>query len=135
MAARKINTAGAGSESSHQKQLVLWWRMAGPKLAPNIVLHSIPNGGRRDAVTGARLKAEGAVAGVPDLFLAKAASGRHGLYIELKRARGGAVSKVQRDLFPMLEAAGYGVAVCRGWQEAREAIEAYLAGRWEPSHD
>ena len=128
-----INTAGAGSESAEQKALVQWWGMMRQHLAPNAVLHSIPNGGARSIATGARLKAEGAVAGIPDLFLACARSGRYGLYIELKRARGGRVSESQRNLFPLLEAQGYGVAVCHGWQEAREAIEAYLAGRWEPS--
>ena len=131
----RINVAGAGSESQEQASLVSWWRLAGPHLAPNCILHSIPNGGARSAVTGARLKAEGAVAGVPDLFLACARSGRHGLYIELKRKTGGRVSQSQRGLFPLLEAQGYGVAVCHGWREAADAVEAYLAGRWEPSHE
>ena len=129
-----MNTAGAGSESAEQKSFVKWWGMMRQRLAPNAVLHSIPNGGRRDIATGARLKAEGAVAGVPDLFLACARSGKHGLYIELKRRTGGRVSQSQRNLFPLLEAQGYGVAVCRGWREAADAVEAYLAGRWEPSH-
>ena len=130
----RYNVGGAGSESQEQASLVSWWRLAGPKLGANAVLHSIPNGGRRDAVTGARLKAEGAVAGVPDLFLACARSGCHGLYLELKRPKGGRVSESQRNLFPLLEAQGYGVAVCHGWQEARQTIEDYLAGRWEGSH-
>ena len=130
-----VNVAGAGSESAEQKSFVQWWGMMRRHLAPNAVLHSIPNGGARSAATGARLKAEGAVAGIPDLFLACARSGRHGLYIELKRRTGGRVSQSQRDLFPLLEAQGYGVAVCRGWREAADAVEVYLAGRWEPSHE
>ena len=129
-----MNTAGAGSESAEQKNFVQWWGMMRQHLAPNCILHSIPNGGARSLATGARLKAEGAVAGVPDLFLACARSGRHGLYIELKRRTGGRVSESQRDLFPLLEAQGYGVAVCHGWKEAAEAVTAYLEGRWEPSH-
>ena len=132
--ARPVNTAGAGSESAEQKALVQWWGMMRQYLAPTAVLHSIPNGGRRDAATGARLKAEGAVAGIPDLFLACARSGRHGLYIEMKKAKGSRVSESQRNLFPLLEAQGYGVAVCHGWREAASCIEAYLAGRWEASH-
>jgi hypothetical protein len=131
---RVVNTAGAGSESAEQKALVQWWGMMRQHLAPTAVLHSIPNGGRRDIATGARLKAEGAVAGIPDLFLACARSGRHGLYIEMKKAKGGRVSESQRGLFPLLESQGYGVAVCHGWREAASCIEAYLAGRWEASH-
>ena len=130
----RINVAGAGSESEHQQELFRWWRLVGPKLAPNIVLAAIPNGGARDAVTGARMKREGVVAGMPDTFLACARCGRHGLWVELKRPKGGHVSESQRLLFPLLEAQGYGVAVCHGWQEARQAIEDYLAGRWEPDH-
>lgn len=127
----RINVAGAGSESQEQASLVSWWKLAGPKLAPNVVLAAIPNGGARDAVTGARLKREGVVRGMPDLLLACPRCGRHALFVEMKTSRG-RVSESQRNLFPLLEAQGYGVAVCHGWQEAREAIEAYLAGHWEP---
>lgn len=126
---RRQNTAGAGSESQEQAALVSWWRMAGPTLAPNAVLAAIPNGGARDAATGARMKREGVVAGMPDLLLACARSGRHGLFVELKRRKGGVLSQAQRDLFPLLEAQGYAVAVCRGFDEARQAVEDYLAGK------
>jgi hypothetical protein len=101
---------------------------------PNCICFAIPNGGRRDAITGARLRLEGVLAGVPDIFLAKAASGKYGMFIEMKTKRG-RVSESQRGLFPLLEAQGCGVAVCRGWHVAAETVEAYLAGRWEPSHE
>ena len=129
----RINVAGAGSESQEQASLISWWHLAGPKLAPNVVLAAIPNGGARDAVTGARLKREGVVRGMPDLLLACPRCGRHALFVEMKTSRG-RVSESQRNLFPLLEAQGYGVAVCHGWREAVEVIEAYLAGRWEGSH-
>ena len=129
----KINVAGTGSESQEQAQFVAYWRAMGQRLAPNVVLASIPNGGARSAVTGARLKREGVVAGMPDMVLLCARCGRHGLFIEMKTARG-RVSESQRNLFPLLEAQGYGVAVCHGWREAAETVEAYLAGRWEGSH-
>jgi hypothetical protein len=128
----RINTAGAGSESHEQAMLVQWWRIAGSRLAPNAVLAAIPNGGARGAVTGARLKREGVVKGMPDLILCCARSGRHALFIEMKRGNG-RVSEAQRDLFPLLEAHGYGVAICRGWISAMDTIKAYLAGNWEPS--
>ena len=127
----RINVAGAGSESQEQASLISWWHLAGPKLAPNVVLAAIPNGGARDAITGARLKREGVVRGMPDLLLACPRCGRHALFVEMKTARG-RVSESQRNLFPLLEAQGYGVAVCHGWREAVDVIEAYLAGHWEP---
>ena len=128
----RINVAGAGSESAEQKAFFRWWHLVHGRW-PNAVMFAIPNGGARDAITGARLKQEGALAGVPDIFLAKAASGRHGLFLEMKTLRG-RVSEKQRDLFPLLEAAGYGVVVAHGWKEAADAVELYLNNRWEPSH-
>ena len=92
------------------------------------LLWAIPNGGRRDAVTGARLKAEGVLAGIPDLFLSWPANGRHGLFIELKRQRGGKLSKSQQTAISALRNAGYRVEVCRGWVEAKQAIVDYLGG-------
>ena len=58
------------TESQEQKSLFKWWRVYS-RHAPHLVMYHIPNGGRRDAITGARLKAEGVVAGVPDIFLAE----------------------------------------------------------------
>lgn len=89
------------------------------------LLYAIPNGGRRDAVTGARLKAEGVRAGVPDLCLPYPAGGWHGLYIELK-APGGAATPEQREWLARLRAAGYRAEVCVGWQAAAFVLTEYL---------
>ena len=74
------------------------------------------------------MKAEGVVAGVPDVFLASPRQGFHGLYIEMKRQRGGTVQATQKELITALRQAGYRVEVCMGWWEAREVIENYLTG-------
>lgn len=129
----RINVAGTGSESAEQKAFFRWLRMMQAQRWPNLVCFAVPNGGARDAITGARLRLEGVLAGVPDIFLAKAASGKYGMFIEMKTKRG-RVSERQRDLFPLLESAGYAVVVARGWKEAADAVELYLAGRWEPIH-
>ena len=47
------------------------------------LLFAIPDGGRRDAVTGAHLKAEGVRAGGPDMFLAVPRQNAPGLFPEL----------------------------------------------------
>lgn len=54
-------------ESDTQIACVRWFRLQYPRLA--MLLISIPNGGRRDVITGKILKAEGAVAGASDLIL------------------------------------------------------------------
>ena len=47
--------------------------MSGSGYDPSVpdleLLHAIPNGGKRDKVTAAKLKAEGVKAGIPDIFL------------------------------------------------------------------
>lgn len=115
------------TESQEQKALFDWWRVYS-RHAPYLVMYHIPNGGRRDAITGARLKAEGVVAGVPDIFLAVPRQGFHGLYVELKRQKGGSLESSQEDIIARLRQAGYRVEVCKGWWEAREVIENYLTG-------
>ena len=115
------------SEHSEQTALIEWWRMyARWKSLPECLLMAIPNGGRRDAVTGARLHAEGVRAGIPDLFLAVPTRQAHGLWIEMKRQHGGRISDAQKSSMAALEDQGYACTVCKGWQEARRAISDYL---------
>lgn len=88
-------------------------------------LFAVPNGGRRNIREAGRLKAEGVKAGVWDLFLPLARRGRHGLWLELKSPTG-SMSAEQRHWGARMEAAGYEAAVCRSFEQARAAIEAYL---------
>ena len=73
-----------------QVSIMRYWELAYGKYER--LLFAIPNGGRRDAVTGAKLKAEGVRTGVADLFLAMPSSLEdgiaHGTFIEVKTARG-----------------------------------------------
>ena len=111
----------------HDEQAALfqwWWRTP---WAARILLFAIPNGGARDIITGARLKAEGVLAGVPDLFLACPAGESNGLFIEMKRQRGGKVSDKQFAVIQRLQNAGYSVVIAHGMQEAMDAIKMHLA--------
>ena len=123
-----LNVAGIGSESHEQCSLFSWWNWTSSRW-PDAVMFAIPNGGWRSLRTAARLKAEGVLAGVPDIFLAAPRGSSHGLFIETKRVHGGPVSKAQRLVMARLEAAGYACRVCKGFAEAREAVEGYLNGR------
>ena len=120
-------------ESIEQQKLFTWWRLEGCKTygLPSCCLFAIPNGGRRNAVTGARLKAEGVHPGIPDIFLAVSARHHYGLCVELKRPKGpgvraGSPSKAQREVMQALTARGYCCRVAYGATEARKAIEWYL---------
>lgn len=105
---------------------VKWFRLQYPGLA--MLLFAIPNGGARNAVTGQRLKEEGVVAGVADLFLSAPNSESHGLYIEMKTAKG-VQSPSQRSFQAAVEEQGYVYAVCRSFEEFRGCMEAYIERR------
>ena len=89
------------------------------------LLYAIPNGGARDAVTGARLKAEGVMAGVADLFLSIPNLQYHGLYIEMKTVKG-TQSQAQRIFQQRVEAMGYRYAVVRSFDQFVAEIREYL---------
>lgn len=74
------------------------------------------------------MRAEGMKKGVPDLCLPVARGGCHGLYIELKRTKGGKVTPEQLEWVDALTRQGYMAAVCRGWEEASDIITEYLGG-------
>lgn len=86
----------------------------------------IPNGGSRNIIEAAKLKKMGVKAGVSDLFLAYPNGIYYGLWIELKRRKGGILTKGQRDWLYIMQAVGYSTVVAYGWEEAKEMITEYL---------
>lgn len=143
------------TESGHQKALFAWAAMAernGFQIANDMNcytadglnfaeipirpvpclawLHSIPNGGLRDARTAALMKAEGARSGVADVFLPVPAwldrqICTHGLYIEMKTTEG-KQSDSQKEFQQHCLAFDYKYHVCRSWREAAKVIQDYL---------
>ena len=57
------------TEHRIQAGLFKWFKLASARHPELALLFAIPNGGARDPITGAMLKAEGVKRGVPDLFL------------------------------------------------------------------
>lgn len=116
------------SEHSDQCALLEWATRAQGQWPELALLFHIPNGGARDRVTGAQLKAAGVKAGVPDLFLPVARHGWHGLFIELK-VNGNQPTDKQAAWLDALTAQGYLAVACWGWDDARTTLEAYLGGK------
>ena len=112
------------AEHRTQKACVWWFRLQYPHLAG--LLFAIPNGGARDAVTGRMLKDEGVLAGVADLFLSVPSRGCHGLYIEMKTAKG-VQSPAQREFQSRVEAWGYRYELCRSSDGFRAVVADYLS--------
>lgn len=101
------------SEHAEQAMFVQWFRAQ----YPGVLLFAIPNGEYRNKVTAMRLKAEGVVSGVPDLMVPA-----WRLFIEMKRTKGGSVSKEQREIMEYLNGCGYRAVVCKGFEAARDLI-------------
>lgn len=80
------------SESAVQRQLLDWLAAA----LPDAIVFAVPNGERRDKITGARLKAQGVLAGAPDLVVC-----HRGViaFVEVKKDKGrlSEAQKVFRD--------------------------------------
>lgn len=121
--------AASGSEHGHQRALFGWLNYASfQQLVPTAGLcYAVPNGGKRDPATAARLKAEGVKAGVPDVVYPVRRGQYLTLYMELKVDKGRA-SDVQQWWHESLLAQGHAVAVCWGWQAARRCFLQYEAG-------
>lgn len=114
------------TEHDIQKSLIRW-RDLSQKSRPELgLLFAIPNGGARHVVVAKKLKDEGVLAGVPDLFLPVARGGYHGLFIELKR-QGGRLSEAQRNMIGKLETQNYAIVICYDLSQAIEAINDYLS--------
>lgn len=73
-----------------------------------------------------KLKEEGVLAGVPDVFVAEPMGRFAGLWVEMKRQSGGRVSKEQEAVQRLLKQRNYEVAVCLGCEDAWEKFEAYM---------
>lgn len=112
------------AEHAHQANTCEWFHYQFPQYRKH--LFAIPNGGARHKAVAGKLRAEGVVAGVADLFLMVARHGFHGLFIEMK-AEGGRLTECQIAFKGRAEAQGYKHAVCWSADEARAVLTEYLA--------
>lgn len=118
-------TVYASSEHAEQVALFEWAALHAGRYPELGLLFAIPNGGKRDPVTAARLRDEGVRPGVPDVCLPVPSAGWHGLFIELKWGRNTTTDK-QNEWLERLTEQGYLAVVCYGWQEAVDVIMDYL---------
>ena len=110
----KLKPETQPSEHLEQVRLVSWFR----RTYPSVRVFAVPNGGHRGAYQGASLKAEGVSPGVPDLFVPA-----WGMWIEMKREKGGTLSPAQSDWISYLDDCGYQCIVGLGFEDAKRQIE------------
>lgn len=110
-------------EHNIQVACVRWFNLQYPQYRG--LLFSVPNGGARNLVTAAKLKAEGVVAGVADLLLLVPKQWAFALCIEMKTTKG-RQSPEQKEWQAKVEGEGYRYAVCRSIEEFMDTINDYL---------
>lgn len=122
-------------EEDLEQKAVISWSLYFPELK---WLYAVPNGAflagnkLQRAKQMKRLKAQGLKVGVSDLFLPVARQGYHGMYIEMKRRKGGVVSDDQKEFHDDMIKEGYRCVVANGCEEAIRYISDYmdLKVRW-----
>lgn len=116
-------------EEDQEQKLVITWSLFFKELK---WLHAVPNGAFlagnkvQRAKQMQRLKSQGLKTGVADLFLPVARQGYHGMYIEMKRKKGGVVSADQKEFLDDMLAEGYRCVVANGADEAIAYIKDYM---------
>ena len=123
----------AGTEHGHQMAVFCWGAQNLDKYPVLKWMYAIPNGGERNIIVAASLKAEGVKKGISDICLpvAKWNDGvvrtiiYHGLYLEMKKP-GGKESKEQIEFGAFLTEQGYLYKCCDTWEKAVAVIVDYL---------
>ena len=117
--------AKSGTEHGQQAALFCWASLRRDLAEQLRWMHAIPNGGQRNKVTAALLKAEGVKSGVVDIFLPYPISRYHGLYLEMK-VGGNTPSDEQVQFMNTMKERGYHIALCYHWRAAATTILMYL---------
>lgn len=115
MVERKASSNVVPTEFEEQIALVQYLKLKGHKhtAIPNSTYTNSWNQKRKNTASGLN-------AGLPDMI---AIVDDNLIWIELKRIKGGRLSKYQKDWIEALERAGQTVRVCRGADEAIKFIE------------
>jgi hypothetical protein len=97
------------SEYEEQVAFIHWFKLR----FPDVLIWANEAAGRKTLLQGVRLKKQGVLAGVPDIFIPPWFT-----FIEMKRKRMGKLSDSQRAVMGKLQQLGYKVFVCAGAEDA-----------------
>ena len=114
------------TEEQEQAAVFAWAQTMAGRFPELLLLFHIPNGGLRSITEAVRFKKAGVKPGVPDLFLPVARGRSHGLFVEMKRRKGGRVSKEQEAWIDAVGQQGYMCVVAHGAEAACCYIQEYL---------
>lgn len=105
-------------ESVLQRQCVAWFRLQ----HPNALIFAIPNGGSRHKLEAVKLKAEGVLAGIPDLQVILQ---NKVFFIEMKTQKGSQTPN-QKQMQEKINSLGFNYFVCRSFEDFQEIIKTQI---------
>jgi len=111
-------------EHDEQVMFVTWFKCT----FKNIKILAIPNGGSRNKIEAAKLKAEGVSKGVPDLYIPELC-----LWVEMKRKKGGYLSAEQKEWKSYLEEIGHKFIIGYGHHDAKKKVLEFLENKNDTS--
>lgn len=116
------------NKQEHELQVacVKWFKETYPFFS--MALFSIPNGGSRHILEAINLKKEGMTKGVADLFLAIPNKENHGVFIEMKAAKG-KPSEEQKQFLALMHKLNYKVAIVRTFQTFVKIVQEQLGSK------
>lgn len=134
----KKRTVRTGKTLRHQEDdLAMQCFAEHQKLYPGRLIYHVPNGGKRNAFEGARMKKMGVRKGMLDYHLPEARGGFIGLWVELKvdyfdpetgkLVAKNRMSKEQKEVKAELEALGHKVIECRSVVDFINAVSHYYS--------
>lgn len=107
-------------EDLEQITFVKWFE----RTYQEVLIFHIPNGGKRSITQAMKFQKMGVKPGIPDLYIPA-----WRLWIEMKRRKGGVLSKDQKDIIAYLETIGDSVIVGKGWEDAKQKVLYFLQSR------
>lgn len=117
------------TEKQEHMAFMSWCRTK--PIVRDLIIH-IPNGEKRDKITGYHLKQMGVRRGVSDFFLPLPVilddNIWHGLWIELKRKTAANESSEQREWINTMRFYGYKAFFCYGCDDAIQTTTNYING-------
>lgn len=123
---KKWNAKNCPLEAVEQENLFKWAAKNKERIPELKWLNCSLNGVRLSPGLRVKAKKSGMKAGFPDINLPISTDKYNGLYIELKRIRGGQTSEVQKEWLRALNNQGYKAVVCNGFERAKSTILEYL---------
>lgn len=117
------------TEYEEQKIIFQWVKTMTTVDSRYYAIFAIPNAAKRSWKTAQVMKSQGMKSGFPDIACLWPSPPYYGLFVELKKIKGGVVSPEQTWWIELLNSHGYKALVCKGAQEAITVINKYMGQR------